>query len=81
MIRIHHTVDCVPYINARYLQWHELLELYRRMRTLANTKRQTVNPLHARIYQLVQKFGTPRRYGDIDTVVGADQANVGQGGI
>ena len=50
-------------INARDLRWHELLELYRRIRTLSNTRRQTVNPLHARIYHLVQKFGTPKRYG------------------
>ena len=50
-------------INARDLRWSELRELYRQVRALPNTRRQVVNRLHERIYQLVQKFGTPKRHG------------------
>ena len=49
-------------INARDLTWNELWGTYRALRALPNTKRQKVNPLHYRIYELVrERGGVPKR--------------------
>ena len=45
--------------NATDLRSEEIKEMYRRLRSVPNVRRQRVNPLHFRLWQIVEESGIP----------------------